>query len=281
MVSAPVRNGGANFGVWCTWEGEHLDRANSEVPESAPVPDAVDFARERLGFQADELQARLLRSGAKRGILNCTRQWGKSTVTAIAAVYRASFREESLVVVASPTERQSGEFLKKAAGLLGKMGVRPRGDGTNTLSLLLPNGSRIVGLPGTERTVRGFSAVSLLVIDEAARVEDAMYQALRPMLAVSDGDLWMMSTPNGRRGFFYENWAEGGDEWERVAVTAAECPRISASFLEEERRRQGSDWVRQEYFCEFIEDGGQMFSRDLVRGALDDSLEPLEFRRGG
>ena len=230
---------GLIFGVWCTWEGEHLGGAKDEVLASARVPDAVDFARERLGFQADELQARLLRSGAKRGILNCTRQWGKSTVTAIAAVYRASFREESLVVVASPTERQSGEFLKKAAGLLGKMGVRPRGDGTNTLSLLLPNGSRIVGLPGTERTVRGFSAVSLLVIDEAARVEDAMYQALRPMLAVSDGDLWMMSTPNGRRGFFYENWAEGGDEWERVAVTAAECPRISASFLEEERQAAG------------------------------------------
>jgi hypothetical protein len=135
-------------------------------------------------------------------------------------------------------------------------------------------------LPGTERTVRGFSAVSLVVIDEAARVEDQMYQALRPMLAVSDGDLWMLSTPNGRRGFFYENWAEGGDEWERVAVTAAECPRISARFLEEERRRQGSDWVRQEYFCEFIEDERQMFSRDLVRRAMDEGLEPLEFGRG-
>jgi hypothetical protein len=233
-----------------------------------------------LGFEADELQARVLRNIAKRGILNCTRQWGKSTVAAIAALHRAWFREEALVVVASPTERQSGEFLKKAAGLVKKMGVRVRGDGTNTLSLVLPNGSRIVGLPGTERTVRGFSAVSLLVIDEAARVEDAMYQALRPMLAVSDGDLWMLSTPNGRRGFFYENWAEGGDEWERVAVTAAECPRISASFLEEERRRQGSDWVRQEYFCEFIEDGSQMFARDLVRGALDEGVEAMEFRRG-
>ena len=79
----------------------------------------------------------------------------------------------------------SGEFLEKAAGLVSRRGVRPREDGTNSLSLLLSNGSRIAGpLPGTERTVRGFSAVSLLVIDEAARVEDAMYQALRPMLAV-------------------------------------------------------------------------------------------------
>jgi hypothetical protein len=241
----------------CTFEGEHFWGPQVGGREPLAIPDAVEFARLQLGFEADELQARVLRNIAKRGILNCTRQWGKSTVAAIAALHRAWFREEALVVVASPTERQSGEFLKKAAGLVKKLGVRVRGDGTNTLSLLLPNGSRIVGLPGTERTVRGFSAVSLLVIDEAARVEDAMYQALRPMLAVSDGDLWMLSTPNGRRGFFYENWAEGGDEWERVAVTAAECPRISASFLEEERRRQGSDWVRQEYFCEFVENGAR------------------------
>jgi hypothetical protein len=68
-----------------------------------------------------------------------------------------------------------------------------------------------------------------------------------------------------------------GNVWR---LLPAECPRISVSFLEEERRRQGSDWVRQEYFCEFIEDGSQMFSRDLVRRSLDDALEPLEFKRG-
>ena len=65
-------------------------------------------------------------------------------------------------------------------------------------------------------TVRGFSAVSMLLIDEAARVEDSMYKALRPMLAVSDGDLWLMSTPRGQQGFFYEAWEHGGAEWFRV-----------------------------------------------------------------
>ena len=86
-----------------------------------------------------------------------------------------------------------------------KLGIRPRGDGDNEISLLFPNGSRIVGLPGTEGTVRGFSAVSLMLIDEASRVDDAMYKALRPMLAVGGGDLWLMSTPCGKRGFFYDD----------------------------------------------------------------------------
>ena len=91
-----------------------------------------------------------------------------------------------------------------------------RGDGDNEMSLALPNGSRIVGLPGNEATIRGFSAVRLLLVDEASRVEDEMYLAVRPMLAVSDGALWLMSTPFGKRGFFYETWAHGGPEWERV-----------------------------------------------------------------
>ncbi len=233
-----------------------------------------EFARTRLGFVADERQAAVLDSRAKRGILNCTRQWGKSTVLAVKAVHRAWTRPGSLVLVASPSERQSGEFVRKAAGFLGRLGVKRKGDGDNATSLALPNGSRIVGLPGTEGTVRGFSAVSMLLIDEAARVEDATYKSLRPMLAVGDGDLWVMSTPWGKRGFFYELWEHGGDGWERHMAPATECGRIPASFLEEERRELGSRWFAQEYLCEFVDDGSGWFGRSLVEAALsgDDPL---------
>lgn len=243
-----------------------------EKVETATVeaPGAVEFARGILGFDPDERQAAVLGSTAKRGILNCTRQWGKSTVAGIKALHRAQTAAGSLVMVASPTERQSGEFLRKVEVLLARTGERPRGDGKNPLSLLLPNGSRIVGLPGTEGTVRGFSAVSLMVIDEAARVPDDVYKALRPMLAVEDGDLWLLSTPAGKQGFFYENWEHGGEEWERVTVRATECARIRKEFLEDERRQMGNTWFEQEYLCEFVEDGRNMFRREVVRGALKD-----------
>ena len=191
------------------------------------------------------------------------------------AVYRAYAQPGSLVVVASPTERQSAEFVRKAAGMVRKVGIKPRGDGDNSISLMFPNGSRIVGLPGTEGTVRGFSAVSLMLIDEASRVEDEMYKALRPMLAVGGGDLWLMSTPYGKQGFFYETWAHGGEDWLRVSVAATECARIPASFLEEERRTMGLQWFQQEYLCEFVDGGGSVFGRDLVESAMDDDVEPL------
>jgi Terminase large subunit, T4likevirus-type, N-terminal len=248
-------------------------RLATRVPETHP--DAVLFAQERLGLTPDDPQCEVLRSTAKRGILNCTRQWGKSTVAAAKALHRAFTTPKCLVLVASPGERQSAEWMRKAGDMLERTGAPRRGDGDNSISLLLPNRSRIVGLPGTEATVRGFSAVSMLLIDEASRVEEPMYKALRPMLAVGDGDMWLMSTPNGKKGFFYDSWEHGGDRWMRVRVTAPECPRISKEFLEEQRSTMGDAWFRQEHLCEFVDGTVGVFEREVVERAIRDDIEPL------
>ncbi len=236
---------------------------------------AANFARERLEFEPDPKQEALLVNRGRRVLLNCTRQWGKSTVTAVKALHRAWFAGGSLVLAVSPSARQSGEFLRKVEAFARKLKVKPKGDGDNEISLLLQNGSRIVGLPGSEATVRGFSAVGLILIDEAARVPDEMYRAVRPMLAVGDGDLWLMSTPFGKRGFFWEAWANGGAEWDRVSVPATECPRIKADFLEEEQASMGARWFRQEYLCEFEEADDAVFSRELIEKAFSNEIEPL------
>ena len=238
--------------------------------------DIVAFARDKLGFVAEESQMQFLTSRAKRGIVNCCRQWGKSTFMAIKAIHRALTVPGCLVLVAAPTERQSGMFLEKVESLLFAIGLQLKSDGYNKLSLRFPNGSRIVGLPGEDANIRGFSAVSMVIIDEASRVSDTLYKALRPMLAVGDGDLWLLSTPNGRLGFFFEEFEFGGDRWERIHVDATACgERISATFLEDEVASMGAAWVRQEYFCEFVDSGGTMFDRLMVEEALDDGVEPL------
>ena len=235
----------------------------------------MEWVREKLGLELDATQARVLASERKRVLLNCTRQWGKSTITAAKAVYHAQTAEESLTLVVSPSARQSGEFVRKAAGFAPRLGIRPKGDGDNEMSLAFPNGSRLVGLPGNEATVRGFSAVSLLLVDEAARVEDELYLAIRPMLAVSAGALWLMSTPCGACGFFYDAWERGGSDWLRVRVPAPECPRISREFLEGERETMGERWFRQEYLCEFVDSESGVFGRDLVERAITREVRPL------
>jgi hypothetical protein len=247
-----------------------------EARRMSQAPNAAEFARTRMGIELDEVQEQVMLSHSKRGILNCTRQWGKSTVGAAKALYRAMSVARSLVLVANPCERQSAEWMRKAEEMARRMGIKPRGDGDNEISLALPNGSRIVGLPGTEATVRGFSAVSMLLIDEASRVTDEAYKALRPTLAVGGGDLWLMSTPCGKRGFFYQIWEHGGAEWMRVQVPATECPRISRTFLKEERLAMGDVWFRQEYLCEFVDSEGGVFDRDMVAAALDEELEGLD-----
>lgn len=237
--------------------------------------DAVTWVRERLGLTSDTLQARVLGTKHKRGVLNCSRQWGKSTITAAKAVHQAYTEAESLTLVVSPSGRQSAEFLRKAATFVRKLKIQVRGDGDNEISLLLPNGSRIVGVPGTEGTIRGFSGVRLLLIDEASRVSDDVYLAVRPMLATSDGSLWLMSTPNGKRGFFYKAWAQGEPEWERIMAPATECSRIPKSFLDEERREMGDRCFRQEYLCEFEDTTSGVFGRDVVERAFSGDVEPL------
>jgi hypothetical protein len=251
-------------------------RPPSQAAESFES-DVVVFAKERLGFVCEESQVGFLRSEAKRGIVCCSRQWGKSTLAAIKAIHRAWTRPGCLVLVASPTARQSGEFLGKVVALTAGLEIKVRGDGFNRLSLKFPNGSRIVGLPGKEGNIRGFSRASMLIVDEAARVPDALYKALRPMLAVGDGDLWLLSTPMGRRGFFFEEFEYGGaSRWERFRVTAVECaPRITAEFLEDERASMGALWVRQEYLCEFVDSGGELFDRQMVENALRDEVRPV------
>jgi hypothetical protein len=237
--------------------------------------DPVRFAKQVLNFHPDPVQERVLDPQNTHGILNCSRQWGKSTLTALKAVHRAYFDGGALVLIVSPSERQSAEFVLKAAQFVRELGLPVKGDGRNKMSLLLPNGSRIVGLPSREMTVRGFSAVSLLIVDEAARVPDMMYDAIRPMLAVSDGDLWLMSTPFGKRGFFYDEWIGKDPDWTRITATAEECPRISQKFLDKERRKVSEAWFRQEYLCEFTLESGALFDEALIRGCIKKEILPL------
>jgi len=240
--------------------------------------DPVAFARYFLGISPDDKQSQVLRSKAPQVILNCSRQWGKSTVSSILALHRAYFWPKSLVLVVSPTLRQSGELLRKIVGYLPALGIRKRGDGVNSLSVELPNGSRIVGLPGRDGTIRGFSGTSLLIIDEASQVADSLYRSVRPFLAASrDGRLFIMSTPFGTRGFFWEEW-ERGEGWERIETPATECPRFDTEFLERERKSMGESWFRQEYLCQFLENENTFLPREWVEAAFSRDVEALRLQ---
>ncbi|MDX2266974.1 MAG: hypothetical protein NW208_02645 [Bryobacter sp.] len=226
------------------------------------------FAEMYLGIQPDTRQAEVLDSRNRQVILNCSRQWGKSTVSSILALHQAFYIPKSLVLVVSPTLRQSGELVRKVEQYLPHLGLKKKSDGVNALSIQLPNRSRIVGLPGQEATIRGFSGTNLLIIDEASQVSDTLYRSCRPFLAANrHGRLVMVSTPYGTRGFFWDEWERGRD-WHRVMTPATECPRILPEFLERERHSMGESWFRQEYLCEFLESENTYLPRAWVEAAF-------------
>lgn len=243
--------------------------------QQTEAADAVALAR-RAGIEPDPWQARVLRSQAQQMILLCSRQAGKSTVTSLLALHRAIFTPGALILLLAPALRQSQELFRKLKAFMAAFPSLPvRLIEESALRLEFENGARIVTLPGKEATIRGFSGVSLLIVDEASRVDDGLYNAIRPMLAVSKGRIVLLSTPFGKRGFFFKEWDEGGPAWERVKITAHDCPRIAPAWLEQERRAIGSWWFAQEYLCEFVDSVDQVFATEDIMRALDRDVKPL------
>ena len=238
---------------------------------------ALDPARVMAGagLPPDPWQADLLRARSDNVLMLCARQTGKSTVTAALALHEAIYYPPALVLLLSPSLRQSQELFRKVVDFWLMIDQPGPIKATSALRMEWQTGSRIISLPGDEKTVRGYSGVSLLVIDEAARVLDDLYYSVRPMLAVSGGRLLALTTPRGKRGWFYFEWHESQNDWQRVMVTAEDCPRISAEFLAEERAAMGDWWYRQEYMCEFVDLEDQIFSYDEVMAAISADVEPL------
>jgi hypothetical protein len=237
--------------------------------------DPVVFAREGLGFYPDEAQERILRSNSKRLILNCCRQYGKSAISAVKGLHRAIFYLNSLILLLSPSLRQSSELFRRVANFAKKFPNMPEKIEDSKLFMTLENKSRIVSLPGKESTIRCYSDVALIVVDEASQVSDDLYYSIRPMLAISGGSLVLLSTPRGKRGFYHHVWKEGGDEWEKIQVKADECKRIPKEFLKEEYEALGRWWYAQEYQCEFVDAEGQLFTYNDIEAMHTGEVKPF------
>jgi len=236
--------------------------------------DPAEFSR-YIGIEPDEWQADVLRYEGKRLLLNCSRQSGKSTTTATKGLHSAIYRPKSLILLVSPSLRQSQELFRKVKEGYEAMEARPGLLEDNKLSMTLANGSRIVSLPSDQSTVRGFSGVTMILEDEAAQVKDEFYYAILPMLIINNGTFIAMTTPYGKRGHFFIEWEQGGDDWKRVEIPATKCPRISPEDLERQRRSLGSMFFRQEFCCEFVETVDQVFGYDMVQEAFSDEIKPL------
>jgi hypothetical protein len=253
-----------------------LPKQQPKATIDPPTPQTPsEWATTQLQFHPDPHQSALLDSQSPRLLLNCTRQWGKSTCAALLALHQSLSESASLTLLLSPSQRQSSELLHKIRVFAAALHLNPKSAPSHPHSLKFPNDSRIIALPNQAHTIRGFSSVSLLILDEAAQIPDSLYFAVRPFLARSNGRLLLMSTPNGQRGFFYQAWASP-NPWHRVEVPATQCPRISQTFLEEERRTLSQAFFAQEYLCQFQTAQRQVFNPKVLAEAFTSNFSPLK-----
>lgn len=205
----------------------------------------------------------------------CSRHAGKSTLGAAMGLHVAMYHPGHPVVMVGRAGRQSVEIFRMARLLYDKLKSPPRLIVDAATSLELENRSRILALPGDADTVRGISAASAVIIDEAAYVDEAMLIALEPMLSTTGGPLWLMSTAAGKRGFFYEYHRDKTIDFFKTIATADDCPHISQAFLDKRRRRWPKWKFDQEFYCVFHDDNESAFTGDLIGRLFSREVEPI------
>lgn len=282
-----------------------------EDPVEAGTLDAVALMR-AAGLEPDPWQMRVATTPGDQ-LLLCHRQAGKSTIVAAIALADALSHPHALVLLVSRSMRQSTELFRKVKQFFNIVHPVSLAKDTET-GLEIPNGSRILSLPASEETIVGFSAVTTLVLDEAARIPDGTFYATRPMLAMSQGRIIALSSPFGKRGFFYEAWEQKMAEqaldlatvehllndlhfpieecsdvglvaaplvdgrtyqWTKTFLPATHNQRLSRTYLAHERRSIPDLWFRQEWLCEFVELGNAVFRYEDLMAMVSQDVEPF------
>lgn len=226
----------------------------------------------------DPVQESILRSTNKRLIINCHRQWGKSQMSSFLCLHRAIYYPRSLCLLVAPSLRQSSENFRKILDALNINAIGSEMLESTKLSLMLPNRSRILALPGSQKTIRGFSRPDIIVIDEAAQAADELYEALFPMFLRNPAGQMILASSSWVKGqgFFYHLWAEGAG-WEKVRIRASENPRLDPAILAEARLQLSPSAYKRDYECEFTEPVDALFIYDDIIKNTDNELPAMVF----
>lgn len=232
---------------------------------------------EAFGKEPDPWQRTFLTDTSTRLHLTASRQSGKSTACSALAVAEIVYEPGADVLLMAPSLRQSRELFIKISDLFESFSPPVQVASRTASSIGLRNGSRVLTIPASERSLRGFSSPRLVILDEASRIPDSVFMALSPVFATGSGRLVAISTPFGRSGWFAQ--AAEDDSWSHYRVTADEIPRFKPEFLEEARRLMGDQLFEQEYRAAFV-DQDDPKNRPIFAGIGDlDSLLDAAFER--
>lgn len=223
------------------------------------------------------------------------RQRGKSTGVAIKTLWESFFLPRNYVLYFSASEDQAAELFRKTMQFYQpfRKSFPPRRE--TALQVEMSNGSRIQVLPSKSQSIRGYSSVSRLVLDEAVWVKNELYHVSRPMLLRTripgGGKISALSNAGTDDGWFFDEYTETGtldeetaltvqDEWRRWFVPIETYGGDVDAIRERELAKVGVEAFDREWRCRFTRLKGMQaggFTKDVVEGAFDDGIKPMEW----
>ncbi len=132
------------------------------------------------------------------------------------------------------------------------------------------NGIHIQAYPANE-SVRGEENVICVFLSESAFInlldDSKVYNAVHPNIAnIGHADFVMESTPNGKRGFFWELWEDKENEYYKLEqpYTVSMGKLLDEKTIQNEKKNSKIDF-EQEYCCKFTTSLTGAFREEDVR----------------
>ena len=248
-----------------------------------PTLFAYFFFKDNKGnkFKALPWQDKFLNSKSKRRLLCCSRQIGKSTITGILAIYKAYFNPGFTILVVSRTKDQAMEvvyrmkqFMKTSTYDFLWQELRKDKKHENKKEIILRSSekgaaeSRIIVVPATDAAL-GFSA-DIVICDEAARWEDGdrvFREDIEPTTSWTEGDIYLLSTPRGRQGFFYEFY-NMPDVWEVYEFDYRVNPHNTPEKVKQLKKLHTTASFAMNYLAKFVANENQYFTPEEINSSI-------------
>lgn len=287
-----------------------LNEAEKTVFKEIAFGLSIPLYLKSLGFSIFEWQEKVLWDRSPRIVINGARQSGKSTIISAKACHRAKYKPGSLTIVLAPTQKQSWEDMEKINSFLSQDRNFPKVLHNNKEELKLANGSRILVLTASDDAARGFSNPDLVIFDEASRIDDSVFNAVRPMMTNNlKSQMVEISTPNGKKGFFYRHF--NTTSWSRYNIVSSFVPSHDElgyptlidvtnednvtedginyfvsprhkNFQEQLSAFEEFQWderqYRQEYCTEFVDSEDQVFSQETLDTLFGERSTPVTIK---
>lgn len=198
--------------------------------------------------------------------LRSGRQVGKSTIIAKKAAEYALNNPKKLIMVIAYVERQASLIFAKILNNLhniDKNQILKKSKKPTKHIINLKNGSTIHCYAAGETGwgIMGFT-IDLLIADEAAFINEEVWNSITPALAVTKGHIWLLSTPQRKEGYYYKCFTD--PTFTSFHQSSEDCPRIPEDFLKQKKKEFSKAQYAQMYLGEFVDDFNRIFSDEWI-----------------